>query len=477
MTKFLKFDRDAVLTDPRLPNLYHTISDLAYQFAALGRIDTATTLISLLLSEYSSDWQLSQIRHLKFAFAETNQWPDEIPPEDRTEEALGEISVQESPHLGDDSSDQDDESRLQKLLEHAVKTDPRDGRFVMGQSSALADALALAIRLASGRTSSIQEIEADEKVQEALGYASQRPDDRHVIQYLTERRVNWRLLSTGALARKIGVDTEKLDALAQDVVATFTERFKNGRKAHESESKSLKELLDDLSRNTKANGVGFYNEMGWKVPASLYVDPPATDGQILAVEKNFGTTLPKDYKEFLKLSNGFGGTWNGGFLEPALFKVDEIDWVETYRVGIPLGLHETPNGIMDLELPGGQEWPGVPEKAIRLGTMDIFDVWLISPDDVKKAVKAYKEIMNSPETPESVKQQTMKLLVSKYGSWEDFEKLDWVVVEPDEGESSIHGSFTQFLQHRLRESETGDLEEEEKSGARSIALRCMADKP
>ncbi|KAF4460608.1 hypothetical protein FALBO_12613 [Fusarium albosuccineum] len=477
MTKFLKFDRDAVLTDPRLPNLYHTISDLAYQFAALGRIDTAKTLISLLLSEYSSDWQLSQIRHLKFAFAETNQWPDEIRTEDRTEEALGEIAVQESPHLGDDSSGQDDESRLQKLLEHAVKTDPRDGRFVMGQSSALADALALAIRLASARTSSMQEIEADEKVQEALGYASERPDDRHVIQYLTERRVNWRLLSTGALARKIGVDTEKLDALAQEVVATFTERFNNGRKGHESESKSLKELLDDLSRNTKENGVGFYNEMGWKVPESLYVDPPATDEQISALEKKFGTTLPKDYKEFLKLSNGFGGTWNGGFLEPALFKVDEIDWVETYRDGLPLGLHETPNGIMDLELPSGREWPGVPAKAIRLGTMDIFDVWFISPDDVKKAIKAYKEVTESPETPDVVKQQTIKLLVSKYGSWEDFEKLDWVVMEPDEGESTIHGSFTQFLQARLRDSETGDLEEDERSGVRSIAHRCMADRP
>ncbi|KAM0418946.1 hypothetical protein ACHAPT_012104 [Fusarium lateritium] len=477
MPQFKKFDPDAILTDPDLPAVYYSLHEMAKEFAVLGQIGTAKSLISLLLSEYLSDWQLRQIRPLKFAFAEADQWPEQISPEERTEEALNKMAADITPDFGNESdAEEDDPAELGVLLQTAKHCDATSGGAAMDRSSALASALAIAIRLASQHASSIEEIEADPKVQKALGYISTRLHANQAIERLTEHRTNWRLLSTGALARKIPVDMQKLEAFGQEVISTFTERLKNCRQPHPTEGKSIRELLEELDRNTRANGTSHYDAMGEEVPKSLFVQPPATDEQISALERKLDIKLPDDYKEFLKISNGFGGTWNGCFLEPPLHGVHDVDWAEIYGEDLPVELHESPTGIMDLELPGGREWPTY-ERPLELGYLDVLRVLFIPPHVTKRAIKAYKEVVESPETPDAVKQHTRKLIASKYGSWDAFAKLEWVAMEEHDTESVAWGTFTQFLQGLVRKSEMGTWEGQGERDSRSFAYTCMADQP
>ena len=473
MAQHKKFDRASILTTRSLPDVYRSIFEMAQEFAILGHVQTASTLISLLLSEgYSSKWNRWQIRYLKFAFAQANQWPEQIPPEERTEEVLRETVPQMEAHLEQDEDTKDDASKLETLLTHAADepfSDGTTGGAAMERSAALADALSLAIKLASQDSSSLEEIERDPKVQETLGLISKRLQAHQQIEYVTERRNVWPLLSSGALARKVPVDQAKV---SKEAIETFTERLKCGRKQDSTEQKSILDLLNELEHNTTTNGMSFYIEADGEVPETFFRLPPASDQQIADLEKKLDVTLPEDYKEFLKTSNGFGGTWNGFYADPPLNPVHEVDWTEPYSEELPIELHETPTGNMDIPCAMGREWNEWPlyEKVLQIGQEDVFAVWMLPPPETKKVVDAYNEAMGHPQVPEDMKRETRNLIASKYGSWEEFENMSWVVVEMDEGRGHAHGSFKKFLEEKVRNSATVSEREE-----RSFAHSCRPD--
>lgn len=64
-------------------------------------------------------------------------------------------------------------------------------------------------------------------------------------------------------------------------------------------------------------------------PETLWKDP-ATKAEINEIEQRLEVDLPDDYKDFLKLSNGFGnnedGIFNGIIVEPALYPTSEVQW-------------------------------------------------------------------------------------------------------------------------------------------------------
>jgi hypothetical protein len=53
--------------------------------------------------------------------------------------------------------------------------------------------------------------------------------------------------------------------------------------------------------------------------------PGATEEQIVQAETRLGTTLPNSYKEFLRVSNGWGD-WNNDVPDFNLLPVQEVDW-------------------------------------------------------------------------------------------------------------------------------------------------------
>ncbi|KAJ4258255.1 hypothetical protein NW762_008404 [Fusarium torreyae] len=472
MSRSRKFDRNAILTNRSLPEVYNSLVDLAQEFAVLGEVDTARTLISLLLRDTTSDWQRNQIRHLEPFFAETNQWPDEIPEKERIEEKSDKVATKHPRDADDDDAAQDDETQLQELLKRARDNDPKLGHRV--PTSNPVDALAIAVRLTSKQTSDVQEVEKDSKVQEALGLISDRLHKPRTIGYLAGRHEICPLLSTGALARKLPIDKDKIHAFGKEVVETFSERFTNGRKSHESESLSTKDLLLELERNTKANSTSHYEEMGDPIPETLFVQPPATDEQISNLEKRLEVTLPDDYKEFLKLSNGFGGTWNGYHPDPPLFGVDDVEWDDP-DLAIPyLELHESISGTFDLELSERKEWPDS-GQTVKIGYEDVLSVHLIPPKQTKNILEAYQEAMDGLATSDAMKQQALKTVKSRYGSWEELQKLEWSAVEQHDSDTLPYGTFRMLLEERLRKSMNEPYTEEGGKEKETFAYSCLAD--
>ncbi|XEV01610.1 hypothetical protein FSHL1_006897 [Fusarium sambucinum] len=465
-----KFDRLNILTNPSLQDVYRDLISLAEEFAVLGHVSTAKTLTSLLLSQDSSDDRQREIRYLKYAFAETNLWPDEIPVEDREDEKLENIMILEPGVIPSDSGSEmgdTDYARFHDLLYTDENCDAISGLSARSRSAALADALAIAIDMASDDTSEIQDIEKDKKVQKVLDRISRRMHSDSAVKYLTERRVNWTVLTTGVLARKIDVDLAKLDIIAEEVTATFQSRFEKGRQSHQG---SIKELLMELDENTRNNS-NIYEENDEPVPGTLF-SAPATDEQILAVERKLDIQLPDEYREFFEISNGFGGEglWNGYFLVAPLFGTDDLEWTEGYD--LPIMLHESVTAGWDLSLPDYREWPTY-EKGLLLGRLDIFQIVFIPPDLTKRVLEAYKEALESSHISDDLKQQIHKSIASQYSSWDEFQRLEWVTVSIDEGWPSAHGTFTQFLQDKVRQSSRADSKGEFALRLASIAYSCM----
>ncbi|KAM0350609.1 hypothetical protein ACHAPU_003095 [Fusarium lateritium] len=467
-----KFDHEAILTNPCLPEVYEKLVDLAQDFAVLGAIGTTKDLISLLLRDTTSDWQRRQLQIFEPFFAAANEWPDEIPEDERSEATAERAAAKHD--LDTEGSDvrQDEEGQLLEQLKRVQDAESnQDDR--MGSSS-LANALYLAVRLASRKTSDINKVRNDTRVQDILERVAKKLHTPGVISFLAGRHELCGLLSTGALAQKVPVNEDKLKALGKDVVKTFAERFKDGRKAHEFESKPMKELLLELERNTQARSGGYWAEMEEPGPKTLFI-PPATDEQISSVEKRLDVTLPDDYKEFLKISNGFGGTWNGYHLDPPLSGADDVDWVfEGFEVPF-LELHDTLSGVMELKLPGEQpEWPGS-GKTIVIGSEDVLNVLLVTPQNTRVILDAYNQAMEGSETSDAAKQQEMKVIEARYGSYEKMQELEWATVESHDSDTLPCGTFRQFLEQRLRRSMGGPYPEEHEKEAGSVAFSCLAE--
>ncbi len=83
---------------------------------------------------------------------------------------------------------------------------------------------------------------------------------------------------------------------------------------------SLEELLINLSNKALQIGDLEFDTLR----ANWIGHSPATDQEILLAEKRLNVELPEDYKEFLKISNGFPDV-NG--IEPSFIPINEIDYL------------------------------------------------------------------------------------------------------------------------------------------------------
>jgi hypothetical protein len=460
-----KFDREAILTNTSLPEVYNKLVELAEEFSVLGEVNTAKGLVSLLLQDTTSDWQRNQLHHFEPYFAAANIWPDEIPEKDRSEAASDETATKHALDT-DEGEEQDDEENFQEQINKAYE-------FGV-DASIFAGALYNAFRLASRQTSDLEEVQNDSRVQEVLKLLAQNLYKEGIISRLAGRHELSGLLATGVLARKIPVDKKKIEALGKDVLETFAERFTNGRKPLEIESKPMKDVLLELERNTKPKSVGFWEEMEQEPPATLFNLPPATDEQISSLEERLKVTLPDDYKEFLKITNGFGGTWNGFHLDPLLHDVDDVQWSEPLFEVPFVQFHENISGVLELDLPKREDWP-YSGPTIEIGREDVLGTLLITPDCTKAVLEAYDTAFKGSDTSEDNKKQNMKVIEARYGSYEEMKKLEWATGEFHDSEDIPCGTFRQFLENRLRRTTTVGYPDENSKESGSLAYSCLAD--
>ncbi|KAI1040689.1 hypothetical protein LB505_012238 [Fusarium chuoi] len=236
----------------------------------------------------------------------------------------------------------------------------------------------------------------------------------------------------------------------------------------------MKDVLLELERNTKPKSLGYWEEMEQIPPETLFNLPPATDGQISSLEKRLKVTLPDDYKEFLKISNGFGGTWNGFHLDPPLHSVDDVQWSDPLFEVPYVQFHESISGVLALDLPKRDDWPNSGPN-IEIGREDVLGTLLITPDCTKAVLEAYDTAFKGPDTSEDDKKQEMKVIEAHYGSYDKMKKLDWATIEFHDSEDIPCGTFRQFLENRLRRTTTVGYPDENSKEAGSLAYSCLAD--
>ncbi|KAI1064362.1 hypothetical protein LB506_007546 [Fusarium annulatum] len=460
-----KFDRQGILTDTSLPEVYSKLVELAEEFSVLGEIDTAKDLVSLLLQDTTSQWQRKQLHHFEPFFAAAHIWPDEIPEKERSEAVSDKTASKHSLDI-DDTEEQDDKGNFQEQIKK-VHQYGADG-------SSLADALSSAFRLASKQSSDLEEVQNNSRVQEVLELIAQNLYKRGIISRLAGRHDLSGLLVTGVLARKVPVDKRKIEALGKDVVATFAERFSKGRKPLDIESKPMNDVLLELERNTKPKSLSYWEEMEQDPPETLFNLPPATDEQISSLEKRLKVTLPDDYKEFLKITNGFGGTWNGFHLDPPLHSVDDVQWSDPLFEVPYVQFHKNISGVLVLDLPKRDDWPNSGPN-IEIGREDVLGILLITPDCTKKVLEAYDTALEGSDISEDDKKQEMKVIEAHYGSYDEMKKLDWATIEFHDSEDIPCGTFRQFLENRLRRTTTVGYPDENSKEAGSLAYSCLAD--
>ncbi|RGP67029.1 hypothetical protein FLONG3_8687 [Fusarium longipes] len=460
MSRSQKFDRDAVLTNPSLKEVYDQLVSVAREFAVLGEIETTKSLVSLILRHTTSDWQRRQLKVFEPFFAAANLWPDEVPEEDRTSKAPGKSAAKHS------LDDKEGEKQLQKQMKMAKEED----------SPVAVDALCTAFRLASKQAQDIQSIKADSGVQDALGIIARNLRKRRMISSLVGHHELCGLLVTGELSRKVPVDNEKLKAAGKEVIDTFFERFNKGRKKHEIESKPLKEVLQELDRLSRANGMDHWIEMKEPVPETLFILPPATDEQISSLENRLGINLPDDYKDFLKLSNGFGRTWNGYHLDNPLHGVDNVCWADE-GLDVPfVEFHDSISGVLELRINdmSRPEWPSS-GPTVEIGSWDVLNTLLIPPKSTKVILDAYQEAFDDPGISDNAKKQTLKSIDARYGSLEEMKKLDWVAIERQDSDTLPSGTFRQCLEEKLRRARNEPFSFDNERELGVITYSCKTD--
>ncbi|KAH7350233.1 hypothetical protein BKA66DRAFT_575859 [Pyrenochaeta sp. MPI-SDFR-AT-0127] len=435
MSNKVNFNQDEILFSSSLPLIYDKIRHLAEELAVLGKIDFASQIIDLLLSQNRTEHGFRQIEALNFAFNHTGDWPSTIPKSARSKKALKEL---EPPPSGPMNEEKYDELISEK---ERYQRDP-----------ALCLAIAVELCEQSGKTE-VEEMQQDKKVVQALEQIAEHFDD--YIGALTVHRKIWPLLASGAVAQQLGVDDAELSAIAEDVLETVRTRIENGRQKADHEGKPIKELLEILAENTEKNARPLYKELREDPPES-YLHQPATQKDIENLEKRLKMfPMPDDYKEFLLASNGLKAVYDGHNLTAPLRSAKDVAISSLYPAdpNPTLKLVEDSDGTSPLQRAYSfEKWPSA-TRFIEIGvTSEDPEFLLLDPADVKKTVAAYEEALARDDIDDAIKADTTRAIEDLYGSMKAFKELEWVMMKTVDYVPKPVGTFRHWLEETVRAS-------------------------
>lgn len=194
-------------------------------------------------------------------------------------------------------------------------------------------------------------------------------------------------------------------------------------------------------------------------PETLSKEPavPEIIGQL---EERLDCSLPQDYKDFLGTTNDFfygsgkGTEFGpdsifGGFKPSAgLHGVAHVHWDDDQLWQMPFVLPTIPREIGKLgdvqekeRISSRAAWKAslpLINRELEIGRRRPQSVWLITPDQVAAAWKAYETIYQ--RTDDKPKQTIERSIIALAGSREAFDKLEWVCVSLEAG-----GDATRFI--------------------------------
>jgi hypothetical protein len=507
------FHRDNVL---RCPNetLHCKIAVLAIQLALLGHSETASSLISKLNKHDWYHTYSNRVRPLHLLWDLIGQWPEgeltrihEAIQDRRQQEAkkkvIGDegdetgkkvkLEVDESPitdedvkkyvtkmyrsyatcwwyperpHLWSYAKPEDlplsphdpklklsageVKTRIQSLLEAMEEQKKTPGRLRPGAptivmpAEALVSALDLRIQLQEMGSTEFADIPSAEDI---LSRIAKALGERGVIDELVQSQRAWSLLKDGILLKLLNINKPKLDLFASQLEDAITSRLETGRQ--NPPTPSIASLLDNTL--THPDSIEWFEQMDRQVPSTI-LHLPASNTLIDETESRLGTTLPEDYKEYLRITNGNDNAFGGIIREAPLFKCEDIRWIaddEEYFYELTLDIPHNSSQIARALTGDGGAWPNV-GKGIIIGEEDIDSTFLIKPDTVKEVKDKVRSILENEDVSEDIKKSLKNAVQDFAGSVEVFEEMDWCLVTWASGGAAQmdgHSSFTAYLRH------------------------------
>ncbi|KAI4681446.1 uncharacterized protein J4E84_007683 [Alternaria hordeiaustralica] len=302
-----------------------------------------------------------------------------------------------------------------------------------------------------------------------------------------ESRQAWKLYKSGALRQQLNIDEAALAAFAKDFENALNDRLTNGRTRTRADI-SMQELLKATEYNTKYNAEA--RKVNPEPPETSLFQSPATDSQIKEAEASLNTTLPADYKTFLRLSNGFGSPWGHplGDLQTPLHPVDKLRWLDPAEEDYFTNL--------TLDLPTRwDKWPFAPPptkkayacdevtehfligRALEIGTQEIDNTWLLPPSTITPIKRAVKKMLDDETLGEREKNSVRAAIKDFAGSEEEWEQMKWACVTWASGGVAamyVYPSFRAWLEDVVEKGRVGldaeEGEEEEKMLKRGMWL-------
>jgi hypothetical protein len=452
MSNEAKFDSNDILTNPSLPVVYTRIRSLAKELAVLGKINYASQITDLVLSQNRTEHGIGLMACLNYAFEQTGDWPASIPASARTKHALHKLDTLPSGAI--------DEQRYDEIINETA---------ISQRDPALCLTIAVALCEKAGRTE-VEHMQQDERVARALNQIAERFD--RYIDELTRHRKIWPLLASGVLAQHLGVDDGKLTATAELAVETVRTRIEKGRQKGVHDGKPIKDLLEILAENTRKNAGSLYEEMD-KVPTESYLHEPATEEDIKDLENRLKISpLPDDYTEFLRASNGCEALYDGQNIWTPFHRAQEIVLTSPLPEGMKLSfeLVQDSTGTAQLQREFGyDDWPSL-TTCVEIGRNFEPAFLFAGPADVKATVAAYQKALASDKVSDAMKLETTQAIEDLYGSMEAFEKLEWVMIFDIQLDPCYTvGTFRGWMERAAQES---SKPRDSSSGNSCLAYRC-----
>lgn len=239
---------------------------------------------------------------------------------------------------------------------------------------------------------------------------------RHLIAHSPEA---WKQLRKKKLAEELEI--KDVDHYIEEGLKTLQQRLNTGPASLE---KSVPELVKFMNENYVAARAANSSEDDGDEAAPSYLMSPASVDDIQELEDRIGFILPDDYKEFLRVSNGFSENNDPLDMSGIFYGSSCVDWddlIEETQQGIEL----LPYKYTAIDLMDTFKWPKA--QAISLGAGgDEGQIWLFEPKNVKKALEEFER--GYENAPEKDKRVFERGALDLYGGLEEMRKLDWVVM-------------------------------------------------
>jgi len=290
-----------------LDTVYDHITDKAAEWAVAGYLEHANNLLQDLWNLHAGDSGnvRRQLEGLRIMWELSNKFPSTIPFELRDIDEIEQENFKEVFF-----NNQYENRSLPDLLNQLEKDIQSTSGFDYCVLASRATLLSLENDL----------VEVGKKFIHIWGVGYML-DYNYMVGYLTRNRKSSALLLEGILDPTFELTNEKCQFEYGELSAALKKRKEKGRTLIYGDL-SWQKLLENISVLAIKDDPALY--AGPMTTSNWLGNDPALEDDILTTERRIGMKLPEDYREFLKVSNGFTSHSN---IYSALLPVEKIDWL------------------------------------------------------------------------------------------------------------------------------------------------------